>query len=212
MTTQLELWLTQATGHLSRESAAQVRNEIAAHYDGASEIAMQNGASSEEADRLALTALGDAKTANRQYRKVLLTSGEARVLREGDWEAKAICSRKGLKWVLMAIPMGALLAGIGYSFANANGVAQVLLAGGLGMSLLFAAMVLPVYTPRRSRVFRAMKWLVMVGIMVLAFWPMTLQWSWLLFSCLWPVAWVEWTRMSIRRKLPVTKWPKQLYL
>ena len=36
--------------------------------------------------------------------------------------------------------------------------------------------------------------------------------SWLLISCLWLVARIEWTRVSIRRKLPVAEWPKQLYL
>jgi len=212
MITAFETWLTQATRHLSRDAATQVRSEIREHYDAAKESAMVHGSSSEEADRVALEALGDARAANRQYRKVMLTSGEARVLREGDGEARAICSRTWRKWLMLAVPAGVLLAGIGFAFANQAVVAQVLLVGGLGMSLLFAAMFLPVYTPARSRVFRAVKWAVMVGIVVMAFWPMLLQWSWLLFSCLWPVAWVEWTRGSIRRKLPIEKWPKQLYL
>jgi hypothetical protein len=47
----------------------------------------------------------------------------------------------------------------------------------------------------------------LMAVLVLAF-----QWSWLLIACLWPVAQVEWTRISIRRKLPVAKWPRQLYL
>ena len=48
--------------------------------------------------------------------------------------------------------------------------------------------------------------------LALPFGPNTLKWSWLLISCLWPVFWVEWTRASIRRKLQVADWPKQLYL
>ena len=91
-------------------------------------------------------------------------------------------------------------------------MARVLLVGGMGMSLLFVAPFLPVYTPARSRIYRVAKWLVLAGILVVAFWPALLQWSWLLLSCMWPMAWVEWTRISIRRKLPVEKWPKQLYL
>jgi hypothetical protein len=140
----------------------------------------------------------------------MLTSGEARLLREGNWEAAAICSHAGLKWLLLAIP--ALLAGIGFWFAGGSAVGRVLLVGGIGLGVLMAATVLPVYTPVRGRVYRAVKWAVMAGILMFAFWPVLLQWSWLLFSCAWPMVWAEWTRASIRRKLPVEKWPKQLYL
>jgi hypothetical protein len=173
---------------------------------------MERGCSCEDADRVALEALGNARAANRQYRKVMLTSGEARLLRQGNWEAGAICSRTWLRWLLFALPTSALLAGIGFSFAGAAGVARILLVGGLGLSLLMAATVLPVYTPVRGRVYRAVKWAVLAGILVFAFWPIALQWSWLLFSCAWPMVWAEWTRGSIRRKLPVEKWPRQLYL
>jgi hypothetical protein len=85
--TGLDGWLKQATRHLSRDSAAQVRTEIQEHYESALEAAMSGGASTEEADRLAVTALGDAKDANCKYRNVLLTSAEARMLREGNWDA-----------------------------------------------------------------------------------------------------------------------------
>ncbi len=212
MTTTFETWLGQATRHLSRDSAAQVRSEIREHYDAARENAVERGVGDDEADRLALEALGDAKAANRQYRKVMLTSGEARVLREGNWEAGAVCSRSWLKWVLLMTPVATLLAGMGFYFSGATGVARVLLVGGVGMSLLFVAPFLPVYTPARSRVYRVVKWVVLAAILVVAFWPALLQWSWLMLSCLWAIAWVEWTRVSIRRKLPVERWPKQLYL
>jgi len=56
------------------------------------------------------------------------------------------------------------------------------------------------------------KWVVITGMLVVIFGPDTLKMSWLLISCLWPMAWIEWQRVSIRRKLPVAKWPKQLYL
>ncbi len=212
MTQELEMWLGQATRHLSRQSAAQVRSEIQEHFEAARANAMERGVSCDEADREALQTLGNAKLANRQYRKVMLTSGEARLMREGDWEARAICSRTWLKWLLLAMPAGAVLAGLGFYVAGATAVAQVLLVGGLGTGMLFSATFLPVYTPVRGRVFRLVKWMVLAGILVLAFWPMMLQWSWLLFSCAWPMAWAEWSRASIRRKLPIEKWPKQLYL
>jgi hypothetical protein len=77
---ELETWLKQATRCLSRDSATQVRIEIREHCDSAREAAIRDGATTEEANRLAVTGLGDAKAANRQYRKVLLTSAEARML------------------------------------------------------------------------------------------------------------------------------------
>jgi hypothetical protein len=212
MTTELETWLKQATRHLSRASAAQVRTEIQEHYESAREAAMSGGSTSNEANRLAVTALGNAKAANRQYRSVLLTSAEARMLREGNWEARAICSRPWLKWLLLVTPVVALFVAAALFLAGAIAVARVLLIGGIGMGLLFAAPFLPLYTPSRGRVFRVVKWVVLLGTLGLAFGPDALKWSWLLISCLWLVGRIEWTRVSIRRKLPVAEWPKQLYL
>src|SRR5664279_2684487 len=160
MTKELDTWLGQATRHLSRDAAAQVRNEIREHYDAARENATEHGAGSEEAERLALVALGDAKAANRQYRKVMLTSSEARLLREGNWEARAVCSRR---WM---IAVGALATGIGFYFVNSIVMGRILLVGGTALLLLFSAMYMPVYTPARSRIFRAVKWLVLAAILV----------------------------------------------
>jgi hypothetical protein len=212
MTTELETWLKQATRHLSRDSVAQVRTEIQEHYASARESAMSAGSTADEADRSAVNALGNAKAANCQYRKVLLTSAEARMLREGNWEARAVCSRQWLKWVLLAMPVAALFAAIACFLTGAIAITRVLVIGGVGMGLLFAAPFLPVYTPARGRVFRVVKWVVLIGMLGLAFGPDALKWSWLLISCLWLVARIEWTRVSIRRKLPVAEWPKQLYL
>jgi len=88
----------------------------------------------------------------------------------------------------------------------------MLLISGLGMGLLFAAPMLPVYTPSRARIYRVVKWLAMIAMLALAFGANMLQWSWLLISCLWPVFWIESRRASIRRKLRVEDWPRQLYL
>jgi hypothetical protein len=207
----LDYWLNEATRGLSKDSAAQVRSEIQEHYESAREASLSNGASVDEADRFAVTSLGDAEDANRQYLKVLLTSAEARLLREGNWEARAFCSSARVKWLFAAPPVAALSIGTALLLTGATGLAQVLLTAGTGLGLLFAAPLLPIYTPSRARIFRFVKWVVLVAMLVLAFGPSALKWSWLLTSCLWPMAWVEWTRMSIRRKLPVAKWPKQLY-
>ncbi len=206
----LEYWLNEAARGLSKDSAAQVRNEIREHYESAREAAITNGATPEEADRFAYRALGDAEDANAQYRNVLLTSGEARVLGEGNWEA-CVCSRPWIRWLLAAIPLAAVLAAVALFFTRSVDAARVLAIGGTGMGLVFAAPLLPIYTRSRSRIFRPVKWILLIATLVLAFGPNALQWSWLLASCLWPLMWIEWTRMSIRRKLPVAKWPKQLY-
>jgi len=208
----LDRWLKQATRHLSSDSAVQVRTEIREHYESAREAAMDGGATADQADLLALTALGDAKTANRQYRKVLLTSAEARLLREGNWESQAVCSHRLLKSLVLSMPVIAMLAALALFLTGATEVARLLLAGGTGMGVLFLAPFLPVYTPSRSRIVRYVKWVMLTGMVVLAFGPDALRFSWLLIATLWPVAWVEWTRNSIRRKLPVARWPKHLYL
>lgn len=212
MTVELEQWVKRATRQLSGDARAQVRSEIGEHYEAARESAVERGSRSEEAERLALAALGDAGAANREYRKVMLTSGEARLLREGNWEASAICSHRWLKWMLVLAPAGAAVAGIVMLLNGATGAARVLLVGGVGMGIVFGATLLPVYTLKRGRIYRAVKWMVMAGVLVVAFWPAILQWSWLLFSCVWPMVWAERRRASIRRKLPVARWPKQLYL
>lgn len=210
--TALDSWLKQAMRRLSKDSASRVRTEIREHYESAREAAMSGGATAEDADRLAVTALGDAKAANRQYRKVLLTSAEARMLREGNWEARAICSRPWVKWLLLAMPAAALLAAPAFFLAGDLGLARVLGVAGTALGFLFGAPFLPLYTPSRGRIFRTVKWVVLVGALGLAFGSDALKWSWLLASCLWTVFWIEWKRESIRRKLPVAEWPKQLYL
>jgi len=86
------------------------------------------------------------------------------------------------------------------------------LLGGIATGVLFAAPFLPIYTPWRGRVFRVAKWVLLIAVFCLILGPDALKWSWLLASCLWIPVSTEWTRFSIRRKMPVAKWPKQLYL
>jgi hypothetical protein len=190
MTAELEDWLKQATRCLSRDAAARVRAEITDHFAGAVEAG--------DTAHAALAALGDPRTANRQYRNVMLTSAEARLLRDGNWEARAVCSRPWLKWALLALPVAAL-------WVAAHD--RDLLPGAVCVALLVLAPFLPVYTPLRGRVFRVVKW----GLFVVAL-GFGLQWSWLWIACLSPLATIEWRRVSIRRKIPVAQWPKQLYL
>lgn len=208
----LENWLTKATCGLAAASADRVRSEIRDHYESAFETAISSGASADDADRAAVAALGDAKTANRQYRRVLLTSSEARMLREGNWEARAVCSHTWMKWLLPAIPAAMLLAATVLYLIGAASGARVAFAGAIGLGVALAAPLLPIYTPLRGRIYRSVKWVVLFGAIALALGPDVLKLSWLFSACFWPLAWIELTRMSIRRKLPVAQWPKQLYL
>ena len=208
----LETWLKQASRRLSEDSAVQVRTEIWEHYELARETAMGEGVSAQDADRMALQALGDAKMANCQYRNVLLTSAEARMLRQGNREARAVCSHLWLKLLLLAMSGAALFTANEFFLRGDLALARALFAGSIMIGLIFAAPFLPVYTPARSRIFRSVKLVVMLCTLVFAFGPDALKWSWLLFSCVWVMARVEWMRVSIRRKLPVAEWPKQLYL
>jgi hypothetical protein len=177
----------------------------------AREAAVSNGASADEADRAALANLGDAVTVNCQYKRVMLTSAEASILRSASQEARAICSRKWLKWPLRGFAATGLLAAVTSHLNGATDAARMSLALTLAAALLLAMITLPVHTAMRGRVFRAMKWAVILAIMALAIGPqMSKQW-WLLTTCLWPMMWIEVVRASIRRKLPLSTWPRQLF-
>jgi uncharacterized membrane protein YczE len=92
-----------------------------------------------------------------------LTSAEARMLSDGNWEARAVCSRPLLKWLLRAIPAAAMLACAALFLIGESELARVLLALALGTGLIFTAPFLRVYTPSRSRVFRFAKWVILIG-------------------------------------------------
>jgi hypothetical protein len=212
MTNELDRWLRQATQCLANDSAGQVVSEIREHYESAREAAIAAGARPDDADEAALALLGDAKIANRQYRKVLLTSGEARLLRRGNWQGRAICSRPRLKRLLVGLPAAAALAASYLFYAGVAEAGRVLLAAGVAMTFGFIAPLLPIYTPARSRIVRYARGIVVPAALILAFGAHAPDSSWLIFASLWPMVWIEWTRMSIRRKLPVARWPKHLYL
>ena len=201
--TRIDNWLIEATRGLSKDSAAQVRSEIGEHY----ESSLRRDVTPDEADRIAVAALGYAKAANRQYRKVLLTSREATMLRQSNREARAYCSSALMRGLLIAVAVAVLCGSIAFYLTGATSVAWKCVLGFMVISLTGAAPFLPVYTPSRGRVFRIVKWAFLLGTLGVA-----LHWSWLSITCLWPLAWTEWTRISIRRKLPVAAWPRQLYL
>lgn len=210
--TELNDWVMKAVRCLSKESAETVRREIQEHYEAAREAALRNGLAAHQAEFLAVQALGDPLMANIQYRKVLLTSSEASLLRQSNLEARMICSKGWLKWALLSAP-GVLLLLSAILLAMHNiALARGLLMLGTVMAVLHIGPYLPIYTPTRGRIFRAVKWTSMIGCVVLLFGRSAWSSSWLLASCVFPIFWIEWRRFMIRRKLPIGQWPKQLYL
>jgi hypothetical protein len=137
--TALETWLKQATRHLSMDSIAQVRSEIQEHYQSALEAAINGGASVKDEEQIAVAALGDAKLANREYRKVLLTAAEASMLRDGKREARFVFSRRRLQPALLAISLVALLAAIGTFLNGFTDVACAFLVVAMGTAFLHSA-------------------------------------------------------------------------
>jgi hypothetical protein len=114
--------------------------------------------------------------------------------------------------MLLTVPALALLAASALFLGGATTFARDLLLAGVAFSLFFAAPFLPIYTPSRARIYRLAKWVVMLGVLSLILGSDAFKYSWLFISCLWIPVWTEWTRFSIRRKLPVAEWPRQLYL
>jgi uncharacterized membrane protein len=230
--TALDTWLARATRQLSADSAAQVRAEIAEHYESSREDAIAAGAAAEEADRTAVAALGDPKSANNQYRDVLLTRSEARLLKSSACEAKFFSSTPMRKRLLILIPAAAAACAVAAyavatitapfvipftASANANAtssfIARFAIAAAFLTAIVLAVPLLPIYTPARARFYRAAKWGSVIALSTFL-WDRAhlLEWSWLVLNCFTFVAWIEVKRMSIRRKIPAANWPKHLYL
>ena len=212
----LDGWLNQAVKRLSKDSAETVRREIQEHYDAAREAALNSGMDPQQAELLAVEALGDPRVANREYRKVLLTSSEAKVLRDSNAESRMICSNKWIKWMMLSTPGTLLLiSAVFLAMHQANLARGVLVLGAL-MALFFMPPFLPIYTISRGRTYRVIKWAILFGGVFVIFGSDAAGSSpanfWLSTCWFFPMFYTEWKRMMIRRKLPISKWPRQLYL
>jgi len=208
--TGLEMWLKRATRWLSTDSAAQVCAEIQEHFAASREAAMSAGASEEEAERSALAALGDAGAANRQYRRVLLTAREARFLRERGWNPEADYRRGWLRWFVLFWAVAATSTGIWAWIAGQAFLTQMMLLTAVALGLCGLPMFISFFTPKRGRIYRAAKWTFILAVTIPAL--LTFRNPWVIPFVLLLTLWSEWTRMSIRRKMPVERWPKHLYL
>jgi hypothetical protein len=206
--TTLEAWLSSATRGLSAESAAQVRAEIQEHFQSAYEAALADGAPCQEADLAALAALGDAGAANRQYRRVLLTSQEDETLRLMDGRQSSLPPRR----VAMGKWLARILAAEGFlGVAYFTWKDHAWLWFWLTQAAVFTAFrFLPINSPSRGRTYRCVKWVAMIGATALAarFGSMPLS---VLLAPLFVLAYSEYVHASMRRKLPAGQCPKRLY-
>ena len=129
---------------------------------------------------------GRCEAANGQYRHVLLTSaerdaprwqlGSARCLfpprAEGDGAGNPCGGGIDRHYAIVFTGSSAWWSSV--RRWDSNGI-------------LFAALFLPVYTPFAGPRFPPCEMDAMLGMLLLAFGPDTLKWSWLLISCLWPL-------------------------
>jgi hypothetical protein len=208
-TTPLEAWVQEAAAHLSAASAARMRQEITEHFQAAYEEAESEGLDPDAAQRRALAALGDARNVNRRYREVTLTGSEDRLLRKVQAETSFVCAYGTKLWILSVATFGAAI------WCLATGRVQAMwpiLLLAIGMSLVAVPFLLPVNTLVRSRIFRGVRWAWLIGVCVWAFGPNYRSNSWLMLTCAWPIVWREWKVSTVRRKLPVSEWPRQLFL
>ena len=198
----LQKWLRMATRGLSDESAASVREEIREHFVSAREEALAAGTHPEAASRVALAALGDADEANRAYLDVHLSAREAGTL--VTMEKRRRPSKK--------IVVGALcVSTLAFLYGVDRGDMFSILCGLLCVYSLVEYWLLP----RRSLIGgRAARYSVyaILGLMsyfVDSDWRFNLCWA---VVTIVPCVVIERSRMRLRRKLSVDKWPDGLYM
>lgn len=200
----LESWLLRATHNLAPSSAEQVRREIQQHYSSA----IESGAGPQEA----VASLGTPEDANRQYRKVLLTVSEAKLLNAGAGETRFLCRNAELRWGIRAFPFFLVTGAVFAHNLGQDRLMGIFLAGALAAAIVFVAPMLPIYTPGRAQIYRWVKWFAMATVLSIGFAPRIGKLAWMLPTVVWPMLWTEWSRHQIRKKLPAGQWPKHLYL
>ena len=199
----LEQWLSVATRGLCESAAECVRAEIREHYLCAVESAGTADVDLPEAERRPLHALGDAKTANRQYRRVLLTEGEDVLLRGlTSWKQRLWTGVVALlsALALVLIPVSTL------------GYVKYLLA----MTVIDAALqVIPIGSIRAAWIVRSMRWGVLAIGLAMTF--VGASGDSLMYVpggvlCVISVVHMEFRLFVLRRKVPVDHWPSRLWV
>ena len=210
----LESWLDTATCGLAKESKLRVREEIESHYHSANEDAVANGVSKERAHREALVSLGDARAANKEYRKVHITAFEKRMLCEDAWIGRKVASHR--YWFL--VPLWVLSIGVPLIVQAPASDAFVFYLCGAGISFVLGTpMAFAINTPARGAAYRSLRWAWLLAVTWFAYGPGQGDGSWSMFlgmgvPILWIAAWADWKRMGLRGKIPRAQWPRGLHL
>lgn len=205
MSNRLEAWLAIANRGLSAESAAAVRTEIGAHYEDAYEEATARGSHAAEAERTAVAALGSPWSANREYRRVLLTAREAKLLRQlrhssESHEAELQIARWLASVTLVTFCILAALLPVSMT--------GIVIAGLI--LLLVVQTFIAINTKRRGRLYRTARWIWLIIAAYATYTGGAVWYFWIVLCGLVTCAYGEYQLFSIRRKIPVEQWPKRL--
>lgn len=193
---ELLAWMERATRGLAAESSEKVQTEILEHYELTREEQLARGVQPAEADRIALSRLGDARAANRAYRKVLLTNFEEWHLRQQE-SAEA---GGALLFLLLGAAVTGTLGGLMYLMGR--DVAPLVTVG-VSLLLFYSAFLFRnLKSARLARILRVAKYAGLVGALAIGV-PGA---SVLILAALAPFfAWAEWMNFRLRRKLPAAR-------
>ena len=197
----LEQWLSVATRGLCDVAAERVRAEIGEHYASALEAAGAADVDPLDVERRAVAALGDAKTANRQYRRVLLTEGEDALLRGLTSMSRRLWT--GIFILLAAVALVAIpVSTLGYT------------------KYLFATMVvegllraIPVGSSGAGWIVRTVRWGVLtIGLTMTLVSGLGDRIAYVpgIVLCAVGIVHTEYRLFVIRCKVPVEQWPRRL--
>jgi hypothetical protein len=207
-------WIGVAARGLAKDAWVRVREEIYGHYESAREESLQQGASEQRASAAALSSLGNARAANKQYKKIHLTEWENKLIRQDECATMALHRRP----YLLIVPLVLMCAAVAAFTINPGPATSLLLAGAAGLCFVFGApCLLPINTRLRGTIYRTIRVTWLVAFMWFAYGIDGRSESWAMFfsmglPTLWILGWLEWSRASARRKLPVVEWPRSLYL
>jgi len=206
-------WIGVAACGLSKDAWVRVREETYAHYESAREESLREGASEEHANAAALSSLGNARTANKQYKKIHLTEWENKLMRQDECSTRAL----GKRPYLLIVPLILMCAAVAGFAINPGQATLLLLAGAAGLCFVFGApFLVPINTPLKGLIYRTIRLTWLVAMIWFAYGIDGRSESWAMFfsmgvPVLWILTWLEWSRASTRRKLPISEWPRSLY-
>jgi hypothetical protein len=210
----INAWIDVAACGLAKDAWVRVREETYAHYESARDESLRQGASEQHANAVALSTLGNARAANRQYKRIHLTEWESKLIRQDECAAKAIHARP----YVLIIPLLFVCGAVAAFTIQPEQITLMMLIGSAGLSFTFGApFLIPINTRLRGYVYRTIRLSWVVAIVVLPYtsqdnleiWPMFFSIG---VPVLWMIGWFEWSRASARRKLPIKEWPRTLYL